>query len=418
MVAQIPNEAQLRRIQVGTEAFGSRGTAVAPTTKWYGDLAITKTYPLADRNEYDGSFDGWITPVRGPVGIGGTYGAPLSYEDYSIYLRYGVKGQVPGVSDGNGTPGYAYTYQPTPGLDDLDSFIAELGHIGNPWLATELMFNTFTISADVDDTEAIWKWASDLFGRTKDPIANQLAANTSITSATSTVITKTGAAFVVNAFTGNYVKVNGGTGAGQVRLIASNTATTITVTAPFNPVLDATSTIEIPGAFTAAIADRGVSVREAIDAPGTALYIDNAGGTIGTTPVLGKFISFSVTQTNNINPKRYMEDVGSYNKKVGRGMRQVTGQVRMEFDDHAEYDKWTSNVPRLIRIQKTGSQINASPLTNKYARIDLPAAYWDVVTEDVRDNNITATFGFKGYKDTTLGYSAKYEAKHKLATLP
>jgi hypothetical protein len=415
MVAQIPNETQLRRIQVGTEAPGARGTAVAPTYKLYGDIAVTKTQALADRNEYDGTFDGRITPVRGAVEVSGTYAQPLTYEDAAILPRYGIKGQVAGVDDTNTVHGYLYSYTGTPSVDDLDSFTAELNHPGNPFLSAGLMFNTFTISADIDDTEAVWKWASDLYGRSYDPIANQVAASTAITSATSTVITKTAAGWTINAFTGNYVRVNSGTGAGQIRLIASNTATTITVTAPFSPVLDATSTIEIPGAFTAGLTDR---VREAIDAPGTQLFIDNAGGTIGTTQVLGKFISFSVSYANNITAKRYLENTSTNALKTGRGMRDITGQIRMEFEDHAEYDKWVANAPRLIRIQKTGSQINAAPLTNKYARIDIPAGYWDAVTQDTRDNNITATFAFKGYKDVTLGYPFKFDAKTKQSVLP
>jgi hypothetical protein len=415
MVAQIPNEQQLRRIQAGTEALGARGTAVAPTYKLYGDLAVTKTQALADRNEYDGTFDGWITPVRGAVEVAGTYAQPLTYEDAAILARYGIKGQVAGVDDTNTVHGYLYSYVGTPSVDDLDAFTAEYGHPGNPWLSAGLMFNAFTVSADIDDTEAIWKWASDLYGRSKDPIANQVATATPITSYAGSTITKTAAGWTINAFTGNYVRVNGGTGAGQIRLIASNTATTIVVTAPFIPALDATSTIEIPGGFTTGLTDR---VREAIDAPGTQLFIDNVGGTIGTTPVLGKFISFSVTYTNNITAKRFMENTNTNSTKTGRGMRQITGQLRMEFEDHAEFDKFAANVPRLIRIQKTGSQINAAPLTNKYIRLDLPAGYWDAVTEDTRDNNITATFAFKAYKDVTLGYPFKFDVKNKLAVLP
>lgn len=415
MVAQIPNEQQLRRIQAGTEALGARGTAVAPTYKLYGDMAITKTQALADRNEFDGTFDGWITPVRGAVEISGTYAQPLTYEDAAILPRYGIKGQVAGVDDTNTTHGYLYSYVGTPSVDDLDAFTAEYGHPGNPWLSAGLMFNTFTVSADIDDTEAIWKWASDLYGRSKDPIANQVAAATPITSYAGSTITKTAAGWTINAFTGNYVRVNGGTGAGQIRLIASNTATTIVVTAPFVPPLDATSTIEVPGGFTAGLTDR---VREAIDAPGTQLFIDNAGGTIGTTQVLGKFISFSATYTNNITAKRFMENTSTNALKTGRGMRQITGSIRMEFEDHAEFDKFAANSSRLVRIQKTGSQINAAPLTNKYIRLDIPAGYWDAVTEDTRDNNITATFAFKAYKDVSAGYPFKFDVKTKQSVLP
>jgi hypothetical protein len=349
------------------------------------------------------------------MAISGTYATALTFEDFPMYLRHAVKGGVLGVDDTNTVHGYTYAYQPTPALDDLDTATMQFGHVGNPWLATGVMFNTFTISGDIDDSEAAWKWSSDLFAMTKDPIVDQVASGTAITSATATVLTKTGAAWVVNAFTGNYVRIVGGTGAGQVRLILSNTATTITVSAAFSPVPDATSLIHVPGAFTTGIADR---TRNSIDAPGTQLFIDNPGGTIGTTPVLGRFISFSVTGTNNITPKRFLENMTGYSSKVGRGARQYTGSIRFEFDNRDEYDKWVANTSRLVRIQKVGPVINVSPATNYLARIDLPAAYWDAVTEDERDSNITATFAFKGYLDAAAGYPALFTAKNRLATLP
>jgi methyltransferase-like protein len=40
------------------------------------------------------------------------------------------------------------------------------------------------------------------------------------------------------------------------------------------------------------------------------------------------------------------------------------------------------------------------------------------VTEDTRDNNITATFAFKAYKDVTLGYPFKFDVKTKQSVLP
>jgi hypothetical protein len=104
--------------------------------------------------------------------VEGTYAQPLTYEDAAILPRYGIKGQVAGVDDTNTVHGYLYSYVGTPSVDDLDAFTAEYGHPGNPWLSSGLMFNVFTVSADIDDTEAIWKWASDLYGRSKDPIAN------------------------------------------------------------------------------------------------------------------------------------------------------------------------------------------------------------------------------------------------------
>lgn len=74
-----------------------------------------------------------------------------------------------------------------------------------------------------------------------------LAAEAVVTSATATTLTRTGAAWVVNAYTGKYVVITAGTGAGQRREIASNTADTLTLKAgqTFATTPDATSIFEI-----------------------------------------------------------------------------------------------------------------------------------------------------------------------------
>jgi len=65
------------------------------------------------------------------------------------------------------------------------------------------------------------------------------------TSATTTVITDSGASYTTNALRGNVVHILSGTGAGQVRSIQANTATTITVGLAFSTAPDATSVYRI-----------------------------------------------------------------------------------------------------------------------------------------------------------------------------
>ena len=68
----------------------------------------------------------------------------------------------------------------------------------------------------------------------------------SVTSATSTVITVTGAGWGVNTWANYQVRITEGTGAGQFRGVISNTATTVT-TAAWTVVPDATSKFVIEG---------------------------------------------------------------------------------------------------------------------------------------------------------------------------
>lgn len=408
----IQNEEQLRKILVGTELPGAPGTAVVPTFQLFGRLMLNRAEPLADYTEYDGSYDADITVIRGPVTVDGTYTQNLCYEDGPILMRYGVKGQPVGVSDAEATPGYVYTLTGSASRDDIDTATVQEGFPGMPFQATMLDFPEFTISADCDDTEAVWKWSSPVVARSMDRIVG--AAPQSTTSATSTTITKTAAGWTINQHAGAFVVIRSGVGIGQWREIVSNTATVLTVTPAFITTPDATSVFEISGNFTAGVASR---TRERIAAPGTTCTIDDT--TIGTTPPTNKLISFSVTNTLNSYRKRFMEDVNSMSRNRGRGKRRITAQLRVEFNDWLEYDKWVASTKRIIRIQQLGSIINASPQTNKTARIDIVNAQWDVVdTQQTRQDNIVATFALRAYKDSSLGYSAQYMFKTAVAALP
>ena len=66
-------------------------------------------------------------------------------------------------------------------------------------------------------------------------------------SNTSTTLNKASAAWAVNAYTNAQLRITGGTGAGQVRTVASNTATALTVSAVWTVTPDATSTFAIEG---------------------------------------------------------------------------------------------------------------------------------------------------------------------------
>lgn len=163
-------------------------------------------------------------------------------------------------------------------------------------------------------------------------------------------------------------------------------------------------------AFTSGINDR---TREFIKAAGTKLYIDEPGGTIGTTQVTAKFISFSLDWNNAVNTKRFMEDEEGISSVIGRGARQITGQVRLEFDTDAEKAKFRAGTKRLIRIEREGSTIH-STVKNR-VRIDIPDAYWLTPSEDTRENNMTLTFGFRAYTGTA-GYPAKVDVVNTVQT--
>lgn len=65
------------------------------------------------------------------------------------------------------------------------------------------------------------------------------------TAGAATTLTDASKAWTVNAYANKVVKITGGTGSGQVRTIASNTATVLTVDTAWATNPDATSTYEI-----------------------------------------------------------------------------------------------------------------------------------------------------------------------------
>lgn len=67
------------------------------------------------------------------------------------------------------------------------------------------------------------------------------------TSATSTTLVNSAKAWTTNQFANFQVRITGGTGVGQVRTIASNTGTTLTVSSAWTTTPDATSTYVIEG---------------------------------------------------------------------------------------------------------------------------------------------------------------------------
>ena len=72
-----------------------------------------------------------------------------------------------------------------------------------------------------------------------------LAVSRTVASATSTTLTDASGGWLVNQWAGNRVVLTAGTGSGQTRTIASNTANTLTITQAWDTVPNATSSYQI-----------------------------------------------------------------------------------------------------------------------------------------------------------------------------
>ncbi len=406
-----PNSVALEKGFAGTQLFAK--TPVTPTFKIYGRTVLTKVRSLADREEYAGTRFADYTPVFGPWEVSGTLDQNLSYEDMAILTRYAVSGGGTGVSDGAAIPGYAYTRRPHP-VNLQDAATIEGGSPNMPWRATTSIFPSFTISSDIDDSEAVWKWSSPIMAIAKDFVAT---FEGTATAGTTTTITQTGAGWTVNAYAGAWVLIKTGTAAnvGEFREILSNTSTVLTLVDALPAAVAVGATFAISGTFTSGIPDR---TRELISGPGTTVFIDPVSA-IGTTSINNRFISFSVTYDTGISTfKRFMEHIDSFAPKPDLGKIRVSGQVRLEFDRLDEYTRFAAGLGQKLRIKQTGSTINAPTNSWKTAQIDVYNAVWSEMSEDERNSNKTVTWGFRGFVDAVQGVPVEFYAKNTLATLP
>lgn len=169
--------------------------------------------------------------------------------------------------------------------------------------------------------------------------------------------------------------------------------------------------------FTAALTDRATEV---ILARGTKLYIDDAGGTIGSTQKTGSLIKCSITVNNNIHYKAFAEDVTYVAaNKVGRGARTLDAQFTFEFDSDIEFAKYRAAIAaqRLIRLEQSGSQIHGASVVNKRMRLDM-YGFWNSWSRSDREGNLTADFGLAGFFDQAAAKTFSAEIINALITLP
>jgi hypothetical protein len=405
----VANETHLTRILAGIEAV--KGTAVAPDVRWYGQMVIDKRRALADRPSYNGTHFGDVQVVRGAVEVDGSFSAVASYEQLPQWLRLLVRGGGTGTGDGGSPEAFTYEKRPSGTTNALETATIQYNIEEMPKQAEMLWFTEGTIRADIDDAAAAWMFDARLLARTSDFLNEH---NGTATSATATTLVQTGAGWTVNEYQGGVVWTTGGTGAGQVRDVASNTADTLTV-ATWDVTPDATTTFVVLGFFQSGVSD---TQPETIEGPGTSIYLDLATGTIGTTliDVHAIPISFSVTYRNNTQTKRGLSNATTASTKQGHGLVQVTGQIRVE-DETPYFEKlWEDATELKLRFRQSGSIIHDA--VRNRATIDVYRAVFDSPTRDSRGSNMTVTWPFKGYLDATEAVPIEFETVNDLAALP
>jgi hypothetical protein len=169
----------------------------------------------------------------------------------------------------------------------------------------------------------------------------------------------------------------------------------------------------IPQAFTGALSDRTLE-----DVVGTTakVWIDNAGGTIGTTQalnVLGGKVSWdnNWTQITHLIGQLYPDD-------AQRGVRHLAIELDVHFNNTIEFAQLVAGGERLIRVQFTGTIIAGS--TGNVVRsitIDFYGFYLSAPFSTDGPIRVVKLVGESVY-DATATFDWKVAIACQLATLP
>lgn len=128
-VKHMPNEVANVVVFAGRET--EPGVPAAATHRWTGTYTASRSAALNQTEETTGGYDRLLTPRRQASTFAGTYGVPLTYENFPDLMRYGLKSGSVGVSDGETVPGYLYEKIPDFSADDIDTATIRWGAPGN-----------------------------------------------------------------------------------------------------------------------------------------------------------------------------------------------------------------------------------------------------------------------------------------------
>lgn len=166
-------------------------------------------------------------------------------------------------------------------------------------------------------------------------------------------------------------------------------------------------------AFTGALSDRQVEV---VLGRRATLYIDEPGGTIGTTAVAGKLLGFEHQISNKLARLYTMDDADSGAlSDIIRDDRVFETKLRYRFNSATEYDKWAANTERLVSVKFVGSDAGVG--FPRRVQFYLPGWYEDTKIGE-QDGAVTVEMSLQSRYSAALGYAASYQVVNALAALP
>lgn len=406
-----PGIKALSRIQLGKEA--TAGTKVNATTLWRGEGTLKDDLLVVNPVEDIGiaiDTDRAYIPFKG--GTLTLQSTPATFEQVGYLCAMGIKNVSTGSSDSTGS-GYVYTYPlPTSTKNSVQSYSIEAGDDRQAEFAQYGVVSNIKLSGKYKEAVMM---SGTVLTRTVSP--NSYTAAT--ISSTSTVSLKdTAGGFTFS--TGQRVEITGSTDTGNDKIYSIVTASTAALTFSTDTTIttfSSGSTITMEQTFTTV----SIPAIEEILFDKGKLYIDEVGGTIGTSQKSNTFLSFDLDLQTGW--KGQLTGDGRLDFSFAKYTK-ATGTLRVTFEHEgtavAEKAKWRAKTPRLIRVKVEGGALTVagSVYTYKTLIIDLAGVWTEFTALENDDGNDTVTGTLKFGYDSTYASSGQIVVVNELSALP
>lgn len=160
------NIVAFQRVQAKIEAV--RGTAETTMSRWLyvlqsGGISWTYARDREDAPETLRSFFGDRDTALTNESVTFSIEARVSYEELPWWFSLFIKGgssQRTGTTTGSTPPGYSYTFSPTAGADDIDTFTMKIGDGATGYRFRRCVVNSATLRCNPNEGgEATWRIA-------------------------------------------------------------------------------------------------------------------------------------------------------------------------------------------------------------------------------------------------------------------
>lgn len=412
-----------RRFQLGREARnnGAPGTVTPATAimrgQWIGADNTQIVYPDENIGNILETTRGYIPYVLGSIRQGPD---ALTFEQFPYILAAAIRGIERGAADGVGS-GRIYHY-PWPRLSSDSEYraITLSFTAASRTVADSANGLGFIRPGDMIRITGAGQAGNNNFFRVATAAAGSVVVDETLVneSAGATVTID----IVPQAYTvegGNNVRVDRSTWAYPVSFELSGSgganADAVMLTSAWNT----RQWARVPTGFTPGIALP--AVREALFSR-SRLFIDNVGGTLGTTERTNTLSAF----TYRANTGLRHQFSGSGNLFYGRVERQariqLTCAITLYQNDAglAEYDAWLANTTRLLRIRIEGAALTTpgTLYSNRTILLDMPGTWVSFPNLEDLEGAEVLPGQFRPAFDPAAGIGPSITVVNELASLP